>query len=249
MKSKNYEEFVEKFKPKLTTDDCYTPEPVFKAVLDWARNRYKLFGRAIVRPFQPGGDYENYIYPPGCVVIDNPPFSIYSKIVRFYMEKDIDFLLFGPTLTLLVSGVQDVCYLVTSTQVIYENGAKVNTSFVTNLEKNKVVWTAPELARAVVESVERYKAEQPKKKVHKITLPENVITSARLGVIAKRYIDFSVDRDNCRHIRKVGNYQLFGCGLVLSPKATAEKAAAEKVAAEERHIAEFPPGEGWVEKE
>ena len=23
MKSKTYEEFVEKFKPKLTTDDCY----------------------------------------------------------------------------------------------------------------------------------------------------------------------------------------------------------------------------------
>lgn len=25
-KSKNYEEFVEKFKPKKTTDDCYTPD-------------------------------------------------------------------------------------------------------------------------------------------------------------------------------------------------------------------------------
>ena len=24
MKSKNYDEFVEKFKPKKTTDDCYT---------------------------------------------------------------------------------------------------------------------------------------------------------------------------------------------------------------------------------
>ncbi len=25
VKSKTYEEFVEKFKPKKTTDDCYTP--------------------------------------------------------------------------------------------------------------------------------------------------------------------------------------------------------------------------------
>ncbi len=24
-KSKSYDEFVEKFKPKLTTDDCYSP--------------------------------------------------------------------------------------------------------------------------------------------------------------------------------------------------------------------------------
>lgn len=29
-KGENYEEFVEKFKPKKTTDDCYTP-PLVKA--------------------------------------------------------------------------------------------------------------------------------------------------------------------------------------------------------------------------
>lgn len=28
-----YKEFVDKFKPKKTTDDCYTPENVYKAVL------------------------------------------------------------------------------------------------------------------------------------------------------------------------------------------------------------------------
>ena len=26
-KNETYEEFVDKFKPKLTTDDCYTPPP------------------------------------------------------------------------------------------------------------------------------------------------------------------------------------------------------------------------------
>lgn len=30
MKSKTYDEFVEKFKPKLTTDDCYTPPMVIE---------------------------------------------------------------------------------------------------------------------------------------------------------------------------------------------------------------------------
>ena len=34
-KSKTYEEFIDKFKPKLTTDDCATPEPVYDAVLGW----------------------------------------------------------------------------------------------------------------------------------------------------------------------------------------------------------------------
>lgn len=35
-KSKTYEEFVEKFKPKKTTDDCMTPPLVYDAVKDWA---------------------------------------------------------------------------------------------------------------------------------------------------------------------------------------------------------------------
>ena len=30
-----YTAFVDKFKPKLTTDDCYTPENVYDAVADW----------------------------------------------------------------------------------------------------------------------------------------------------------------------------------------------------------------------
>lgn len=34
--SNTYEEFVDKFKPKKTTDDCYTPDVIYKAVKDWA---------------------------------------------------------------------------------------------------------------------------------------------------------------------------------------------------------------------
>ena len=55
-----YKAFVEKFKPKKTTDDCYTPENVYEAVRDWAVQEYGLEGREIVRPFWPGGDYERY---------------------------------------------------------------------------------------------------------------------------------------------------------------------------------------------
>lgn len=36
MKSKTYQEFVDKFKPKLTTDDCYTPPLIYDTVRDWA---------------------------------------------------------------------------------------------------------------------------------------------------------------------------------------------------------------------
>lgn len=33
-RNETYEKFVEKFKPKKTTDDCYTPPEVYKLIKD-----------------------------------------------------------------------------------------------------------------------------------------------------------------------------------------------------------------------
>lgn len=41
-KFEDYEGFIEKFKPKKTTDDCYTPPLVYEAIADWVANEYKL---------------------------------------------------------------------------------------------------------------------------------------------------------------------------------------------------------------
>lgn len=38
----DYLGFVEKFQPKKTTDDCYTPAPVYDAVLGWAAREYGI---------------------------------------------------------------------------------------------------------------------------------------------------------------------------------------------------------------
>ena len=73
-KRKTYEEFVEKFKPKKTTDDCYTPPTIYEIVKQWACNEYGIDPAKVVRPFYPGGDYKAFPYPDGAVVIDNPPY-------------------------------------------------------------------------------------------------------------------------------------------------------------------------------
>lgn len=57
-----YEAFVDKFKPKLTTDDCYTPPEVYEVVKNWACAKYGIDPAKIVRPFYPGGDYESFDY-------------------------------------------------------------------------------------------------------------------------------------------------------------------------------------------
>ena len=44
-KNQDYDEFIEKFKPKKTTDDCYTPPLVYEAVLGWARAYFDIADR------------------------------------------------------------------------------------------------------------------------------------------------------------------------------------------------------------
>lgn len=61
-KNISYDDFVNKFKSKRTTDDCYPPK-VYEAVLGWARQHLGIGNRPVVRPFYPGGDYERFEYP------------------------------------------------------------------------------------------------------------------------------------------------------------------------------------------
>ena len=114
-KIQNYDECVEKFKPKKTTDDCYTPPLVYDAaVLSWAKQHLDIVGCPVVRPFYPGCNYENHLYPEGCVVIDNPPLSIFAKIVNFYVSRDIGFLLFAPAM----SSIRSNCTYIGATATV-----------------------------------------------------------------------------------------------------------------------------------
>lgn len=224
-KNESYEEFVEKYKPKKTTDDCYTPQAVYDEVLRFVGELTDLTGREIVRPFWPGGDYERYDYPENCIVVDNPPFSIYAKIVRFYLAHGIDFFLFAPALTQFVANAP-VCHIVCMANVTYENGAVVPTSFTTNLVPGTRVWVNGTLRK-------RLNAVQPAGRVkrQKTVYPANVITAATMGKLAARGMDFKVGADQCYYIRRTDNMPkgkiLFGEGLLLSERAAAERAAAE----------------------
>jgi hypothetical protein len=71
----DYEGFVEKFKPKKTTDDCYTPSKVYDVILNFVDINCNLSRKEIIRPFFPECDYESIEYNSNFVVIDNPPFQ------------------------------------------------------------------------------------------------------------------------------------------------------------------------------
>ena len=145
-----YQAFLQKFELKKTTDDCYTPELIYEAVANWVANEYGLNRKNFVRPFYPGGDYQNETYPADCIVVDNPPFSILSEIQRFYVSKGIKFFIFAPSLTLFGSQQQGTTVLPIDVTCTYANGANVNASFITNLEDPSIRFrSVPELYAAV----------------------------------------------------------------------------------------------------
>lgn len=233
-----YQAFVDKFKAKKTTDDCYTPPLVYDAVKNWACEKYGIDPAAIVRPFYPGGDYEHYNYPDRCVVLDNPPFSILSKICAFYLDRGIPFFLFAPSLTAF-SG-QSVAlrmnHIICDANIVYENGAVVRTAFVTSYGGDIVAQTAPDLGRAIKAAVDQIKA-TTKRDIPKYTYPDHILTATMLQRYSKHGVDISVRRRDCVLVSKLdaqaeSKKTIFGGGLLLSERAASEKAAAEKVAAE-----------------
>ena len=229
-----YQEFEDKFKPKATTDDCFTPPYVYEAVKDWACEKYGIDPEKCVRPFYPGGDYEKYSYPDGCTVLDNPPFSIMARIIDFYEERGIPYFLFGPQLTLF-SGNRPCNYICAGISVEYENGAKVNTGFVTSYGDWKID-TAPDLHEIVETAQREAKNEGKGEPMNSWQLPDNVITASMMGKLGKRGISLCIPDSACSFIRKLDNQKpgasLYGGGFLLSMSAAADKAAADKAAAE-----------------
>lgn len=229
-----YRAFVEKFNPKKTTDDCYTPENVYAAVRDWAVLEYGLDGREIVRPFWPGGDYEHFDYPEHCVVIDNPPFSILSAICRFYDARGIDYFLFAPSLTLFGINSGQCNYVLADAVITYQNGAIVRTGFVTNLGDYRV--TLSGMLHSIVKAANEENTKQGNQPPI-YAYPHNVVNAAQLQKIVDRGVDLRIRPEDATFVRamdaqRAEGKNIYGSGFLLSTRAAAEKAAAEKAAAE-----------------
>ena len=233
--SRQYDAFVDKFKPRHTSDDTHTPPNVYEAVLAWCERRYRIDRAKVLRPFYPGGDYANAEYPEGCVVIDNPPFSILSQIVRFYLGRGIPFFLFAPALTMLGHARHPGCAAVfCGNSLTFDNGANVCMGFLTSLEGPDVLAVAaPDLGDAL-EECEKENRKIGKKHVTPLAQPEALLTGGHMNYLAVNHTPHTVRRADAAFVRKLDNYSggIFGGGFLLSPRAAAERVAAERVAAE-----------------
>ena len=185
-------------------------------------------GKEVLRPFYPGGDYEHAEYPEDGVVIDNPPFSMFTKICKFYSERRIPFFLFGPGLTIF-SCLKYCSVVVVAPRIEFSNGANVQCNFATNLIGDTLVTISPELSKAIAAC-----PSQPQKaSLAKYQYPKELLSVSDLQTMAKGNLPFSVNRNEAVIVRNLDNHPkkgLFGKHLLIS-EAAAVKAAAVKSAA------------------
>lgn len=212
----DYDGFVEKFKPKKTTDDCYTPDAVYEAVVKYVNDYVTpLDGVQVVRPFWPGGDYENHDYPDGCIVIDNPPFSLFTKIRRFYQLNNIKYFLFGPGLTIFRGHFNGgECFHIIGDAIKFENGALVSCSFVTNISNgDRIV-----LAGALDEMLAEIQRGEDTRRV--LGYPKGVVSSAFIKKYVVKGEQFAI-KDGDAYVVKDKN-EPFGGAYVIPPQVVEE---------------------------
>ena len=222
----NYDAFLDKFDVKKTTDDCYTPKEVMDIILNYVNEKYPLENKQIIRPFFPGGDYENINYPYNAVVIDNPPFSIITKICKYYIERNIKFFLFCPHLTAFSSNI-DATHIIASADITYENNATIKTAFVSNLYNDLKIIGDANLHLKFKELQEKNKVNLPK-----YEYPEHIVTVSKVAYCVEKGINIQFEKKDLKHYRGMDSQKkhgkaLFGSGFIASNKAAAAQAAAQ----------------------
>lgn len=210
---------------------------MYETIKDWACREFGIDPSKVVRPFYPGGDYESFDYSDGKVVVDNPPFSILSKICTFYRDRGIPFFLFAPNLTIFSSTSRNGAHmLVTDCAIEYANGAIVNTSFVTSFGDD-LIRTAPDLTKLVNDTVKRVRRES-RKHLPKYAYPPELLTVTRLNKVGKAGVDFRVKASDVAFTPRLASQKavkkaIFGGGYLMSEAKAAELKAAELKAAED----------------
>jgi hypothetical protein len=227
----NYDAFLDKFEDKKTTDDCYTPKEVMDIITDYVNKKYLLNGKKIIRPFYPNGDYESIDYTDDMVVIDNPPFSIITKICKYYIKNNVKFFLFCPHLTAFTSDI-DCTHIIASADITYENGATIKTAFVSNIFGDIKIIGDADLHQKFKEIQLRDKINLPK-----YEYPNNIITVSKVSYCVEKGINLTFDKNDLKHYRgmdaqKNHGKTLFGGGFICSDKAAAEAAQAAAEAAQ-----------------
>lgn len=210
-----------------STDECYTPPAVYDTVLDYAVDRYNLQGKHIVRPFIPGGDYQKYAYDKNDVVIDNPPFSITTKIAKWYVDHNIPFFLFvnglyGVSLSRGLHGKATVI-ATNANASFYNKGSdkSIKLGFVTNMEPKNII------IRGDAALTNKLNGLVDKKSFKRFHYPDNFLKNNDILAALQRNVELKLTTNNCLFednldYHKAQHVKVFGGGYLVDDKLYAE---------------------------
>lgn len=120
--------------------------------------------------------------------------------------------------------------------IVYENGAEVKTSFLSNMLGDlKVVGDAELYAR--LETLKKSK----RTPLPEYKYPTNVLTVSHVQWMIEKGVSFQVGKGHAKHCRALASQKphkkaIFGSGFLISDQAAADQAAAEKAAAEAKNV-------------
>lgn len=213
MTAEEYFEWLRKFERKHTTDECYTPPAVYETIKNYVVKFFGLEGKTIERPFYPDGDYKKAAesYDENTVVIDNPPFSLTAEIVRTYQALSVRFFLFTQMKTALHHIDKGVSVWFMPSNVVYTEGERVDTAFITNVEPVQCIRTVPELDFCV--NPRRAKNTYPPNLYIASHFKRMSLTGAALMIPIDPRMQRRVYIDSKR-----GKVQIYGSGIELSPE-------------------------------
>ena len=129
----------------------------------------------------------------------------------------------------------------TNCYIIYDNGANVKTSFLTNLEpQNLQIRTAPGLYQVVKKATETIQKET-KKQLPKYIYPNCVVQAARINAYSKYWIEFKVPKSESFFVSQLDAQKgkkktIFGGGFLISERCAAEKERADRELAERERV-------------
>lgn len=227
---RDYDSFVAKFSEGniKTTDDTYTPRDVYECVVEYVSTITDMSGKVILRPFYPDGDYINAEYPEDGIVIDNPPFSMFTKIVRFFTAQDIPFFLFRPGMT-IASCCKYCTAVIIGEQITFENGAQIRCNFASNLYGDTMITTAPLLDDLLAHCP----SQKPKNPLPSFEYPTELLSVSDMQTIARNGEVFSVSRSEAVIIKDLDLHPkrggLFGEHFLLSEAKANEKQRAKEL--------------------
>lgn len=238
-----------------TNDECYTSPEVYDTALKYAVERYHLQGKHIVRPFVPSGNYQQYVYDKNDVVIDNPPFSMTTKITKWYINHDIPFFLFinGLYAVSISRGLPGKATVIATNAYVSfyhkPNNKVVKLGFVTNLEPKNIV------LRGDATLTNKLNGLAKKKVLNKYKYPENIIRNSDVLKAIRRGVELQLTTNNCLFEDNLDynkEHKLTdvhgGCYLVDDNVYDEYKAAIEKVPPYTHHVTLSEREQAIIEK-